>query len=48
MDEARAAGRPLGGGPPAWVLSLVSLSAVSAGLLLLAVRRLRTPAETER
>lgn len=48
VDEARSAGRPLGGGPPAWVMSLVSLSVVSVGLLLLAVRRLRTPAETER
>lgn len=48
VDEASNAGRPLGGGPPAWVLSLVSLSAVSVGMLALAVRRLRTPADSER
>jgi ABC-2 type transport system permease protein len=48
VDEARAAGRPLGGGLPAWVLSTASLSLIALVLLLLAVRRLRTPAEAER
>lgn len=48
VDEASIAGRPLGGGPAAWVLSVISLSIVAAALSLLAVRRLRAPAETER
>jgi len=48
VDAASLAGRPLGGGPAAWVLSAISLSIVAAALSLLAVRRLRAPAETER
>ena len=48
VDAASLAGRPLGGGPAAWVLSVISLSIVAAALSLLAVRRLRAPAETER
>lgn len=48
VREARAAGRPLGGGPPAWVLSTASLTLIAVVLFLLAVRRLRTPAATER
>ena len=48
VDEARFAGRPLGGGPAAWLLSTASLTVIAVVLLVLAVRRLRTPAETER
>jgi ABC-2 type transport system permease protein len=48
VDEWRAAGRPLGGGPPAWVLATGSLAVIAASLLVLATRRLRTPAEVER
>jgi ABC-2 type transport system permease protein len=48
VREARAAGQPLAGGPPAWVLSAASLSLIAAILLYLAARRLRTPAEEER
>lgn len=48
VDEARFAGRPLGAGPAAWILSTGSLTVIAAVLVLLAVRRLRTPAETER
>lgn len=36
------------GGVPAWVLSLGSLGALSGVMFVLAARRLRTPAETER
>jgi hypothetical protein len=47
VDEWRDAGRPLGGGPPAWVLSTGSLGLIAIALLILAVRRLRTPARSE-
>jgi ABC-type transport system involved in multi-copper enzyme maturation permease subunit len=48
VDEARFAGRPLGAGPAAWVLSTASLTLIAAVLVLFAIRRLRTPAEVER
>ena len=48
VDEARFAGRPLGAGPAAWVLSTASLTVIAAVLIVLAIRRLRTPAEVER
>lgn len=48
VDEARFAGRPLGAGPAAWVLSTASLSLIAVVLVFFAVRRLRTPAEVER
>jgi hypothetical protein len=48
VDEARFAGHPLGGGPPAWVLSTASLALIAIVLVVFAVRRLRTPAEVER
>jgi ABC-type transport system involved in multi-copper enzyme maturation permease subunit len=38
----------LGRGTPAWALALTWLAAISAGLFVLATRRLRTPAEVER
>lgn len=40
-------GHPVGG-VPAWLIGLVVLGLVAIGLQLLAVRRLRTPAEVER
>ena len=36
------------GAPAAWVLSTVSLTLIAAVLTFFAIRRLRTPAETER
>ena len=48
VDEARFAGHPLGGGPPAWLLSTASLTLIALVLVVFAVRRLRTPAEVER
>lgn len=48
VRDAQFAGRPLGGGPPAWLLATVSLTLIAALLLFFAVRRLRTPAELER
>jgi ABC-2 type transport system permease protein len=48
VDEARFAGRPIGAGPAAWVLSTASLTMVAAVLVFFAIRRLRTPAEVER
>ena len=48
IDEARFAGRPLGAGPAAWVLSTALLTLIAAVLVLFAIRRMRTPAEVER
>ena len=48
VDEARFAGRPIGAGPAAWLLSTASLTLIAATLVALAIRRLRTPATVER
>jgi ABC-type transport system involved in multi-copper enzyme maturation permease subunit len=48
LNQASAAGRPLGPGPAAWVLSAVALALVAAVLVVLALRHLRTPAQSER
>lgn len=48
VNEAMRTGRPLGPGPAAWVLSLGASALFAVVLLVLAARRLRTPADTER
>lgn len=47
VNEAAARAKALDG-PPPWVLSCIFLGLAAAALSLLAARRLRTPAETER
>jgi ABC-type transport system involved in multi-copper enzyme maturation permease subunit len=48
VDAANNAGQPLGGGMAAWLMATIGLGALATILLLLAGRRLRTPAEVER